>query len=75
MNEDLLKRYKKALEGLTVGGSEYYDEPERCARDIKARLDNQDATIKRLILERRKINSIPLIGWMIKKFIDNNINV
>ena len=35
MENDLLKRYKKSLEGLTVGGSEYYDNPERCAMCIK----------------------------------------
>jgi hypothetical protein len=67
MNENLLKRYKKALEGLTVGGSEYYDDPERCARDIKDRLNFQDKRIKELIIEKRKIYALPVIGWLIKK--------
>lgn len=67
--EELLKRYKKALEGLTVGGSEYYDEPERCARDIKRKIDIQNIKIKELIMEKRKIYAIPLIGWMVKKLI------
>lgn len=39
MNEELFKRYKKALEGLTVGGSEYVNEPERCARDIRGNIN------------------------------------
>ena len=69
MSDELLKRYKKSLEGLTVGGSEYYDEPERCARDIQRRLDSQNDTIRRLVLERRKIDSIPIIGWFIERFV------
>ena len=37
----LFKRYKKALEGLTPGGSEFVDEPERCAQVIKDTRDSQ----------------------------------
>jgi len=37
IEEVLLKRYKRALEGLTVGDSEYYNNPERCAEDIQDR--------------------------------------
>lgn len=67
MNDDLLKRYKKALESLTVGGSEYWDEPERCVRDIKDKLNFQDERIKELIIEKRKIYALPVIGWLVKK--------
>lgn len=65
-NEDLLKRYKTALEGLTVGGSEYYNDPEKCARDIQYQIDNKNEYIKMLIKERKKIYAMPIIGWIIK---------
>lgn len=58
MPDDLLRRYKKELEGLTVGGSEYYDEPERCARDIRERLDSQQEFIERLIMQRKGDNTM-----------------
>lgn len=32
MNKNLLQRYRIALEELTAGGSEYYNDPERCAK-------------------------------------------
>jgi len=60
MNEDLLHRYRKALEGLTVGGSEYYNNLERCAEDIRHRLNSQGELIKKLIKERKEL--IKLIG-------------
>ena len=69
MTEDLLKRYKKALEGLTVGGSEYYNNPERCASDVKARIDSQDDVIKKLITQRNKIFRLPVIGWIVQRLI------
>ena len=50
MSKDLLHRYRKALEGLTVGGSEYYNNPERCAEDIRHRLNSQSEIIKKLII-------------------------
>lgn len=34
---ELLTRYKKALESLTPGGSEFSNDPERCAADIRER--------------------------------------
>lgn len=33
--EARLDRWRKAVEGLTPGGSEFYDDPERCAQFIK----------------------------------------
>jgi len=51
-DEQLFRRYKKALEGLTVGGSEYYNNPKRCAEYVRSRLDGHVKTIKRLIKER-----------------------
>jgi len=55
IEEVLLNRYRKALEGLTVGGSEYYNNPERCADDIRHRLDSQSEIIKRLVKERNEL--------------------
>lgn len=31
----LLDRYKSALEGLTPGGSEFVNDPEKCARWVR----------------------------------------
>ena len=55
IEEVLLRRYKRALEGLTVGGSEYYNNPERCAEDIRNRLDRQSEMIKRLVKEKNEL--------------------
>ena len=55
MDKNLLNRYRKALEGLTVGGSEYYNNPERCADDIRHRLDRQSEMIKRLVKEKNEL--------------------
>ena len=57
-NEDLLHRYRKALEGLTVGGSEYYNNPERCAEDIRHRLNSQGELIKKLVKERKELRKL-----------------
>jgi len=58
MNEYLLHRYRKALEGLTVGGSEYYNNPERCAEDIRHRLNSQSEIIKKLIKKRNEMRKL-----------------
>lgn len=34
----VIARWKKAIEGLTPSGSEYVDDPERCAQHIRLRL-------------------------------------
>jgi hypothetical protein len=34
--DDLLTRYRRELEGLTPGGSEFIDDPERCSAVVKA---------------------------------------
>lgn len=34
--KDMLTRYKRALEGLTPGGSEFVDDPERCAAVVRS---------------------------------------
>jgi len=57
MDKNLLNRYRKALEGLTVGGSEYYNNPERCADDIRHRLDRQSEMIKRLVKEKNELRN------------------
>ena len=47
---DLLTRYKRALEGLTPGGSEFVDDPERCAENVKSTRD----TLMRMLVRRTK---------------------
>jgi hypothetical protein len=66
---ELLKRYKMALEHLTAMGSEYYNNPERCARDIQDRISFQGERIEELSEELREIYLIPVIGWFIDKII------
>lgn len=49
----MLKRYKKELEGLTPSGSEFVDDPERCAAFVKDRLSFNMGLIK----ENRKLKA------------------
>lgn len=44
----LLKRYKRALEGLTVGGSEFVNDPERCLAHIKNRQEAAERIARKL---------------------------
>lgn len=37
----LLWRYKRALEGLTIGGSEFVNDPEYCAAHIRERFEHE----------------------------------
>jgi len=48
---DLLWRYKKALEGLTPNGSEFVNDPEYCAEFIRER---QRGWVRRLGEAKRK---------------------
>jgi hypothetical protein len=65
--EALLMRYKRALEGLTPGGSEFVDDPERCAEHARKRQDSlweqfkkqklrTDETVARAVEEERMAN-------------------
>ena len=45
---ELFDRYKKALESLTPGGSEYVDDPKRCAETIRERFNGPVKILKRL---------------------------
>ena len=47
---DLLMRYKHALEGLTPGGSEFVDDPERCAETVRSTRD----TLMRMVVRLTK---------------------
>lgn len=47
MKLELFARYKKALEDLTPGGSEYVNNPERCATVIRDRFAGPIALLKR----------------------------
>jgi hypothetical protein len=42
----LLLRYKKSLEGLTPGGSEYVNDPERCAAFVRSSMTSLQSVIK-----------------------------
>lgn len=50
----LLLRYKRELENLTPGGSEFVNDPEYCARYVKNRIDSLWENTKRLMRERDK---------------------
>lgn len=50
----LLWRYKKALEGMTVGGSEFVNDPEYCAEWLRKGRDSSHNTILRLTDEKKK---------------------
>lgn len=43
-----IARWKKAVEGLTPGGSEYADDPEACARAIR-----HSTSIPKMVLDLR----------------------
>lgn len=50
---DLLTRYQQALTGLTPGGPEYADDPERAARFVIKLRNAQDTRIRKLTDEVR----------------------
>lgn len=54
---DLLTRYKRALEGLTPGGSEFVDDPERCAAHARARQDSLWEQVKKLKRTRAPVST------------------
>lgn len=47
----LFRQYRKALEGLTPGGSEFVCDPEYCAAYVKKRRDFQHGQILKLTKE------------------------
>lgn len=49
-DEKLLMRYKRALEGLTPGGSEFFDSPETCAEFVR----EHDASLMKVFVETKK---------------------
>lgn len=48
---DLLVRYKRELEGLTPGGSEFVNEPERCSEFVR----EKQLTLMRLWLKAKRM--------------------
>jgi len=52
--EQLFLRYKRELEALTPGGSEYADDPETCSRVIKESREQQRQLILDAIPSRNK---------------------
>lgn len=53
--DSLLLRYKRALEGLTPGGSEFVDEPERCAEMVRESLASRMRVIVSLTKRNREL--------------------
>jgi hypothetical protein len=52
---NLLKRYKRALEGLTPGGSEFVDDPERCAATVRI---IQDGMMRTLVSRTKQVHEL-----------------
>ena len=52
---DLLTRYKRALEGLTPGGSEFVDDPERCASCVRI---IQDGIMRTLVSRTKEVHEL-----------------
>jgi hypothetical protein len=50
---NLLLRYRQALEGLTPGGSEFFEDPERCAAYLRGKLGGMASALKRQAIESR----------------------
>jgi hypothetical protein len=67
--ESLLRRYKTSLEGLTVGGSEYWHEPGRCARDVKQTIKEYRNSEMELSEQIHRIQEVPVIGWLVRRIL------
>lgn len=52
---DLNTRYKRALEGLTPGGSEFVDDPERCAACVNA---TREALMNALLRKATRVREL-----------------
>lgn len=55
--DSLLLRYKRALEGLTPGGSEFVDEPERCAEYVKHSRMHQHRMIVKTVTRLKELEA------------------
>jgi hypothetical protein len=53
--ETILKQYKRALEGLTPGGSEFANDPERCAAFVRDKMEHRHRLIVKFKLRGDKI--------------------
>ena len=53
------QRAMKLLEGLTPGGSEFFENPENCEAYIRRRLESQHRMILRLKVDRYPLNGEP----------------
>lgn len=67
--ETLLRRYKRSLGSLVVGGSEYWNEPERCVTDIRQRIEGQENQLVKLYNQIRRIRNILVIGWIMRRIL------
>ena len=53
--KDLLTRYRRCLEGLTPGGSEFIDDPERCAETVTS---HRDSLMRALVNNVKRIKEL-----------------
>jgi hypothetical protein len=51
----MLKRYKRELEGLTPGGSEFVNNPEGCAAFVRDKMEQQHRLIVKFKLRGDEI--------------------
>lgn len=63
---ELFHHYKKTLEGLTPGGSEFVDDPERCATAIRDRFAGPVTILKR---QKVKLEAAEEMGKALKNAI------
>jgi hypothetical protein len=69
--EAFITRYKKALEGLTPGGSEFVDDPERCATLIRSSRETQHGLLIKWKKDQNiKNENIRLAAQKVKAFFD-----
>lgn len=67
--ESLFRRYKDALEGLTIGGSEFVNDPERCAKSVKDILRHKCDMIEILSSQQQQAYNLPIIGRIVRRVI------
>lgn len=51
------REWALALQSLTPGGSEYVDEPQRCATHVRDTMDSRWDIIKQCVIEKRKLKT------------------
>lgn len=52
--EEYIVSYKRSLEGLTPGGSEFVDDPKFCAEFIRNRMNHLSESMKKMVVDNKK---------------------